>query len=392
VGEAVPEGVEEGRGPVLAADAKPQVGVPDVEVEAELRHGVEKRSEIGDVGERTVEVLDHQSEPAGGRVFCEIRDSGRVLGPHLGPLVQRDTLVGVHVDPLHACIPERVETATEEVSRQHPHLRPGGRDRQVVGGVAHRLEAEIGHQAPDLLAVGLPRHRGLDGEIDEVESVLVDPMDLLEDGASGEVHGTDQHRGDDDTTPSLILTIMETYEAIVTRRSVGKCTDRVPDRAAVERLIEAATAAPNHHLTEPWRFIVIAGDALKELGEAWAAGEERTGGNSDAAREKPLRAPVILTVVERPRLTHPKVIEIEEHHAVGAAIQNILLAAHDMGLAAMLRTGPAARLHEVHEYLGLSAGEIIAGFVYLGYKPDDYDKKAPRKTPTWELTQWRGWD
>jgi nitroreductase len=185
---------------------------------------------------------------------------------------------------------------------------------------------------------------------------------------------------------------METYEAIMTRRSVGKTTDEVPDRTVIEKLIAAAVAAPNHHLTEPWRFIVLTGDALKEFGDAWAAGEERAGGNPDAAREKAQRAPVILTVIERPRLTHPKAVEIEEHHAVGAALQNVLLAAHDMGLAAMLRTGPAARMEEVSDYLDLAGEEFVAGFVYIGYPPDDYDRKAPRKTPIAELTEWRGWD
>ena len=185
---------------------------------------------------------------------------------------------------------------------------------------------------------------------------------------------------------------METYEAIMTRRSVGKTTDEVPDRTVIEKLIAAAVAAPNHHLTEPWRFIVLTEDALKEFGDAWAAGEERAGGNPDTAREKAQRAPVILAVIERPRLTHPKAVEIEEHHAVGAALQNILLAAHDMGLAAMLRTGPAARMEEVSDYLDLAGEEFVAGFVYIGYPPDDYDRKAPRKTPISELTEWRGWD
>jgi nitroreductase len=194
------------------------------------------------------------------------------------------------------------------------------------------------------------------------------------------------------TRSRLILGTVETYEAIMGRRSVGKMTDEVPDRTIIEKLIEAAVAAPNHHLTEPWRFIVLSGDALKEMGAAWAAGEERTGGSPEAARDKALRAPVILTVIERPRLGNPKVVEIEEHHAVGAALQNILLAAHDMGLAAMVRTGPAARLDEVKDYLGLDDDEIVAGFVYVGFRPDDYDRKAPRKTPIAELTQWRGWD
>jgi nitroreductase len=185
---------------------------------------------------------------------------------------------------------------------------------------------------------------------------------------------------------------METYDAIMTRRSVPKTNDRVPERDVIEKLIRAATAAPNHHLTEPWRFIVLTGDALKELGDAWAAGEERAGGDPGKVRDKPLRAPVIVTVVERPNTTNPKVVEIEEHHAVGAAIQNLLLAAHDSGLAAMLRTGPAARIPEVRDYLGLDDREFIAGFVYIGLPPEGLDRKAPRKTAIEELTEWRGWD
>jgi nitroreductase len=185
---------------------------------------------------------------------------------------------------------------------------------------------------------------------------------------------------------------METYDAIMTRRSIPKTGDRAPDREVIAKLIRAATAAPNHHLTEPWRFVVLTGDALKELGDAWAAGEQREGKDPEVARDKPLRAPVIITVIERPNKGNPKVVEIEEHHAVGAAMQNLLLAAHDSGLAAMLRTGPAARLPEVRDYLGLDDDELIAGFVYLGLPPEGLDRKAPRKTAIEQLTQWKGWD
>jgi nitroreductase len=184
---------------------------------------------------------------------------------------------------------------------------------------------------------------------------------------------------------------METYEAIMTRRSGAKVTDRVPDREAIVRLLDAAVAAPNHHLTEPWRFVVLTGDALKELGNAWAEGEEQAGTDPEKVRDKPLRAPVIITVIERPKAHLPKVIEVEEHHAVGAAMQNILLAAHDAGLAAMLRTGNAAHLPTVRSFLRLQEGELVAGFIYVGYPPDDYERKPPRKTSAAELTEWRGW-
>jgi nitroreductase len=184
---------------------------------------------------------------------------------------------------------------------------------------------------------------------------------------------------------------METYEAIMTRRSGSKTTDRLPDKATIQRLLDAAVAAPNHHLTEPWRFVVLAGDALKELGDAWAEGEARGGGDPEKVRDKPLRAPVIITVIETPKAHLPKVVEVEEHHAVGAAMQNALLAAHDAGLAAMLRTGDAAQLATVRDYLELEEGELVAGFIYVGYPPEDFDRKPPRKTSAADLTEWRGW-
>lgn len=183
---------------------------------------------------------------------------------------------------------------------------------------------------------------------------------------------------------------METYEAIMTRRSVPKTGERIPTTAEIQRLLDAAVMAPNHHLTEPWRFVVLAGDALKELGEVFASHAERTGGNAQLARDLPQRAPVVITVIEKPHISDSHVPEIEEHHAVGAAMQNILLAAHASGLVAMIRTGPYSRIPETHEYLGLESSEFIAGFIYVGYPLEGFVKKAPRKTPAAQLTEWRG--
>lgn len=186
---------------------------------------------------------------------------------------------------------------------------------------------------------------------------------------------------------------MQTYEAILTRRSVPKVTQQEPSREQVEKLLAAAVRAPNHHLTQPWRFIALRGDALRDFGEGWAAGEARLGKNPDAARARALRAPVILCVIEHPKSEHAIVVEVEEHHATGAAIQNILLAAHDMGLGAMIRTGVPARLEEVRDYLGLDENEFVAGFIYLGVPPiGDSQRPMSRRRPASEVTEWRGWE
>jgi nitroreductase len=168
--------------------------------------------------------------------------------------------------------------------------------------------------------------------------------------------------------------------------------DRTPSKEQIERLLAAAVRAPTHHLSQPWRFIVLTGEALDAFADAWTRGTVHEGSDASRIAEKARRAPVILAVIERPHLDNPKVVEIEEHHAVGAALQNILLAAHDMGLGAMLRTGPAARMAEVGEYLGVNDDEFVAGFVYLGYSPEgDAGRPMSRRTAPTELTEWRGW-
>jgi nitroreductase len=181
---------------------------------------------------------------------------------------------------------------------------------------------------------------------------------------------------------------METYEAIMTRRSVPRTTSDALERSVVERLLEAGVRAPTHHLTQPWRFIVLAGDARKALGDAWAVAEAHR--EPEKVRIKPLRSPVIIAVIAKPKTHLPKVQELEEHHAVGAAIQNILLAAHDMGLGAMIRTGKAAFYQEVRTVLGVQDGEYVAGFIYLGYPEDGPEPVMTRRTPISELTEWRG--
>jgi nitroreductase len=185
---------------------------------------------------------------------------------------------------------------------------------------------------------------------------------------------------------------MDAYEAIMTRRSIAKMSEKPCDKEVITPLLEAAVRAPTHFLTQPWRFVVLTGEARKELGEAWAAGARREGKDPELVREKPLRAPVIICVIEHPKTIRKRVLETEEHYATGAAIQNILLAAHSSGLAAMIRTGDAAHLPEVRAHLSVADDELLAAMIYIGYPRDDEGRRPlTRRTPAEELTEWRGW-
>ena len=161
--------------------------------------------------------------------------------------------------------------------------------------------------------------------------------------------------------------------AIRQRRSIGRVTDEVPPRELIERILEAGRWAPTHHQTEPWRFFVLQGAAREALGtvmgEVAAVGisdvEERRAAAARAAA-KPLRAPCVIAVAVEPA-DAPNVFEVEEIAAVAAATQNMLLAAHALGLAAMWRTGEVAYAPEIREFFGLSERATVLGFVYVGF-------------------------
>ena len=186
---------------------------------------------------------------------------------------------------------------------------------------------------------------------------------------------------------------MSLLEAIASRRSVGRVLPEPLPREAVEELLAAAVAAPNHHLTAPWRFVVLAGDARREVGEAHARAVARAkpdlpaeGLAKEAARLE--RAPVVVAAIVLG--SDDPVQAREDRDAVAAAIQNLLLAAHGAGLGAMWRTGAMVDEPEVREALGLAPGDAVVGFVYLG-RPAGPPPDRPPRPPVGEVAVWRGW-
>ncbi|HZT97009.1 MAG TPA: nitroreductase, partial [Chloroflexota bacterium] len=164
-------------------------------------------------------------------------------------------------------------------------------------------------------------------------------------------------------------------EALRLRRSMTKSGPEPVPQALVEQVIAAGTWAPNHRRTDPWRFVVVTGGARQRLGDLMASrlaerledvDDERRHELLEKERAKPLRAPVMIAVAAEPS-TDPKTIEIEEVEAVAAGVENMMLAAHALGLGAMWRTGDAAYDPAVREFLGLSDRAHIVSFLYLGY-------------------------
>ena len=185
---------------------------------------------------------------------------------------------------------------------------------------------------------------------------------------------------------------MDVFEAIHNRHSQGHVKlDPVP-REAIEKLLQAAVQAPNHYKVRPWRFVVLTGESRNKLGDVMSASQQQRHPEFppeafEKCRALPLRAPVIIAVgVDKP--AEAKVLEIENVAAAAAAVQNLLLAAHALGLGAKWRTGEWARDPLIKEFLGFRPEQHLIGFIYLGYPEVT---KGPPPRPSFEdRTVWMG--
>ncbi len=163
---------------------------------------------------------------------------------------------------------------------------------------------------------------------------------------------------------------MDVLTAINSRASAIRLTEPGPNPEQLKTILTAATHAPDHGRLSPWRFVVLDGPDREILGKAMVDMRLRQAPETpaaDAEREglKAMRAPTIVVVAAR--TTAPsKVPEIERIVAVGAATQNMFLAAHALGLGAMWKTGDAAYDEKVKATLGLDPSDKVVAFLYLG--------------------------
>ncbi|MFF7050193.1 nitroreductase [Streptomyces griseorubiginosus] len=154
-------------------------------------------------------------------------------------------------------------------------------------------------------------------------------------------------------------------EAVLTRRSAHRLTEPAPGRHDLERLIQAAANAPDHGRLRPWRLVAVTGDERARLGdvlgEAAASPEQ-----AQRAATKPLRAPLLLSIVHCPVPDHPKVSEWEQLAATTGMVTTLSLLLHGYGWASIWRTGVAVQAPQVRKYLGVADGERLLGWLYVG--------------------------
>ena len=163
----------------------------------------------------------------------------------------------------------------------------------------------------------------------------------------------------------------------------------------IELVLESAVHAPNHKITEPWSFHVFTGKGRGELARARAEtarlqaesegeDEEMAEGRISRERKKAFRAPVVIAVICA--AGRDEVETLENYAACAAAVQNMQLTAHALGLASMWRTGAMAYHDYMREFFGLGEAATIVAYLYVGYP--DMGERPRRRQPASEKTVW----
>lgn len=187
---------------------------------------------------------------------------------------------------------------------------------------------------------------------------------------------------------------MDAIELLHNRRSVpaDQLGDPAPSERDLDAILRAGVAAPDHDGLQPWRFMIIRGDARAALGEVFARALAARAPASDEAtlarqRAKPMRAPLLLAVAARIDPDNTRVPATEQLLSAGAALNQMQLAANALGYGAIWLTGPNAHDGLVTEALGLDFDDRLVGFLYLG-TPRSTPAPKERPDPTWFVTEW----
>ena len=186
---------------------------------------------------------------------------------------------------------------------------------------------------------------------------------------------------------------MDAITAINQRVSVRHFRPDPVPREIIERLLECAVRAPNHKLTEPWRFSVISGVAKERYADIRASHRlkrftDPSSAEAQAAAEKMRRESreppayvVVMSAVSPDEITRE-----EDYAATMMAIANLMTAAESLGLGTYLKSGGVMQDPDLIALAGVPDGYRVVGLISLGY-PAEQDPPR-RRRPAAELTQW----
>jgi nitroreductase len=193
-------------------------------------------------------------------------------------------------------------------------------------------------------------------------------------------------------------------DAILRRRSIRKYKQDPIPRSLIEEVLKAGILAPSSKNRQPWKFIVVTGEARKEAVRTMKTGIDRERKTPYLPASAPYirdalftvrimeQAPVLIFVMNELGYSLNKTLTRDEHvseicnaESIGAAIENMTLAATDLGLGSLWVANTYFAYPELCTYLH-SKGELVAALA-LGY-PAEAPARRPRKSLE-EAVEWR---
>ena len=261
----------------------------------------------------------------------------------------------------------------------------------MVRGRAELLEPNVEEHAAAVRLLRGKYHQYERMRIEENQIIAVRPQKVASWGALD---------APDDGEPAVLDTIRG-------RRSVRQYLSKEVPEDLVDMVLEAGRWAPSPHCRQPWRFAVIAKEETKErlaeaMGEEWRSNLEMDGQSTEVvekrlegARWRLLDAPVLVLLClyleeldEYPDAARQQSETTMAVQSLGAAAQNMLLAAYDLGLDCGWMCAPLFCPEKVVEALGLDPSVIPHALLTLGYAESDPPKRRGRR-PLEELIVYR---
>lgn len=188
--------------------------------------------------------------------------------------------------------------------------------------------------------------------------------------------------------------LSEITEVIRNRRTIypEDFTDRKVHREIVEHVLQNGTWAPSHGMTQPWRFHVYMGEALKKLAvdlpefyKNFVPAEKFSQKKYEKFQARPEKVSVMIFVSVE---TTPEsgIPELEEQEAVACAVQNMHLTCTAYGLGAFWSSPKFLYTREFADYLGLSENGQCVGLFFMGYPAIEWPKS--HRKPLEYVTKW----
>ncbi|WP_068546381.1 nitroreductase family protein [Thalassotalea crassostreae] len=173
---------------------------------------------------------------------------------------------------------------------------------------------------------------------------------------------------------------MTNIEFLLNRQSNGFLQLPSPNSDELNNILQSGVAAPDHANLNPYEFIVVQGSGLDTLTDFYVESISATTDDDfklEKAKKMAYRAPITIIVATNYK-EHPKVPKHEQMITAGCAVQAMQMAAVAQGYQAMWRTGDITESSIMKSRLGISEGNDIVGFLYVGSASKVLPQK-PRK-------------